>query len=261
MALADYRIALEADPSSREIVERIGRTYAERGDLQEAVRVYAESLEKFQFSVELEKAFGDVLGQFLALKKEPDLGNWKFAYGVAGDFYYGKGLMDLAVKSYTRALELGNTRVLGMRARAYQSQGDFTAALADADQDVKVSENQYTYGLRAEIRSKAGDLDGAIADYSKAIKFQKKDIKSLPISDRFEELVRWYQKRGIAYEKKEAWGKAIQDYQEMDKFLRDGPARARLLWQIGLVYVQKGDAKNAQKYFSRATAMDPGLKK
>jgi tetratricopeptide (TPR) repeat protein len=261
MALADYRIALEADPSSREIVERIGRTYAERGDLQEAVRVYAESLEKFQYSVELEKAFGDVLGQFLALKKEPDLGNWKFAYGVAGDFYYGKGLMDLAVKSYTRALELGNTRVLGMRARAYQSQGDFTAALADADQYVKVSENQYTYGLRAEIRSKAGDLDGAIADYSKAIKFQKKDIKSLPISDRFEELVRWYQKRGIVYEKKEAWGKAIQDYQEMDKFLKDGPARARLLWQIGLVYEQKGDAKNAQKYFSRATAMDPGLKK
>ena len=46
MALADYRIALEADRSSREIIERIGRTYAARGDLQEAVRVYAEFFEK-----------------------------------------------------------------------------------------------------------------------------------------------------------------------------------------------------------------------
>ena len=147
------------------------------------------------------------------------------------------------------------------RAFAYKIQGDFTAALADADQNVKIAENQYAYGLRADIRGKAGDLDGAIADYSKAIKFQNKEFKSLPISDRFEDLVRWYQKRGIVYEKKEAWGKAIQDYQEMDKFLKDGPARARLLWQIGLVYEQKGDAKNAQKYFSRATAMDPGLKK
>ena len=261
MALADYRIALEADRSSREIVERIGRTYAARGDLQEAVRVYAEFFEKGGSSVDLEKAFGDVLGQFLAQKKEPDLRNWKSACGLAGAYYFRKGLMDLAVKSYTRALELGDTGALYQRAFAYKIQGDFTAALADADQHIRIAESWYAYDLRADIRGAAGDLDGAIADFSKAIKLQFKEFKSLPISDRLGDRVKLYQSRGIAYEKKKDWGKAIQDYQAIDKYLKDGPARARLLWRIGLVYEQKGDAKNAQKYLSRATAMDPGLKK
>ena len=261
MALADYRIALEADPSSKEIVERMGRTLAARGDLQEALRVYAELIEKDGYSLDLKKAFGDVLEQFLTRKQEPDLGNWKSACVLAGDYYFRKGLMDLAVKSYTRALELGDTGVLYPRASAYKILGDLTAALADADQDVKISGSRYTYELRADIRGEAGDLDGAVADYSKAIKLQSKEFKSLPISDRLTDLVKLHQKRGIAYEKKKDWGKAIQDYQTIDKYLKDGPARARLLWQIGLAYQQKGDSKNAQKYFSRATAMDPGLKK
>ena len=116
---------------------------------------------------------------------------------------------------------------------------------------MKISGSRYTYELRADIRGEAGDLDGAVADYSKAIKLQSKEFKSLPISDRLTDLVKLHQKRGIAYEKKKDWGKAIQDYQTIDKYLKDGPARARLLWQIGLVYQQKGDSKNAQKYFSR----------
>ena len=55
MALADYRIALEADPSSKEIVERMGRTLAARGDLQEALRVYAEFFEKDGYSLNSKK--------------------------------------------------------------------------------------------------------------------------------------------------------------------------------------------------------------
>ncbi|MCK7518383.1 MAG: hypothetical protein MZV64_12010 [Ignavibacteriales bacterium] len=111
MALADYRIALEADRSSWRS-STPSRTRGE-GDPQEAVRVYAESFEKDGYSVVSEKALGDVLGLFASPKA--GAGSRKIGEppaGSRGPSILAGASWTSAAKSYTRALELGDTGVL-----------------------------------------------------------------------------------------------------------------------------------------------------
>jgi len=68
-------------------------------------------------------------------------------------------------------------------------------------------------------------------------------------------------RRADLYQLKKEWSAAIGDYKKIAELLYDGPQKAKILQEIGLVYQAKGDAKNAQKYFQQAQAMDPNLKK
>ena len=60
--------------------------------------------------------------------------------------------------------------VLATRADFYLKRNDFTRAVADLNQALLASPNQYwLFGARAKARSAGGDLDGARSDLSKAI--------------------------------------------------------------------------------------------
>jgi len=262
-AIADYRVALQADPGSRAISLSMAHAQTARGELDSALAVYAKYFEQDPRSEDLTRNLRDVFDLYLRRKTVPDCGGFKHAWQLAGRFYSEKKDYRLAVQCLSKAIELGlaDWSVYWDRSQAYEYQKDFARALADVDMYIKVSPNENTYAWRAELAFKAGALDRAIADYSEAIKLQLKSIKALPVDYKLVYLIELYSKRAAVYESKQDWNAAIGDYKAIGDRLLPGAVKAKVLYRMGLVYQNKGDAKNARKFFDQALAMDPGLKK
>jgi tetratricopeptide (TPR) repeat protein len=106
------------------------------------------------------------------------------------------------------------------RSAAYARKGDFARAIADADNAIKTYNFDSAYANRAEIYVKMGNFNKAVSGYMEAIKIQKKEA---------------------------IW-------------ILEGPEKAKYYRKIALVYQDKGDAKNADKYLRKAQEMDPEAK-
>jgi len=263
-ALADYQIALEADPTSPVIPLSIGHAHAAKGDLDSALLVYSRVFEKEPLhSGTIEDWLTDLFNEYYRQKRDFDCGTFKQTCYLAGRFQFDKGHFDLAVKYYSRALDLGlaEPSVYSDRSRAYERQGDFARAVADASEVIKLAPYEFHYSVRADLYQKNGELDKAIADYTKAIKLERKFLKAT--GDRTRTLGTLYRSRAGVFEKKQDWNKAIGDYRAMTELMVPGPSplRAKVLYWMALVYQKKGDVKNAQKYLQQAEAMDLLLKK
>lgn len=261
-ALADYQIALEANPTSPVIPLSIGHAHAAKGDLDSALAAYSKVLEKTPQEtspVWLRSLFENYEKQ----KRECDCGNFKHMWYLAGKFQYDKKHYDQAIRCFSKALDLGLTdwSVYSDRSRAYGRQGDFSRAIADASEVIKLAPYEFHYSVRAELYQKNGELDKAIADYTKAIKLERKSLKAA--GGKLGTLGTFYLRRAETFKKKKDWNRAIGDYKAASKLLVPGPSkgRANILFLMALVYQEKGDSKNADKYFQQAQAMDPGLKK
>jgi tetratricopeptide (TPR) repeat protein len=262
-ALADYELALKADPDSPEITVSIGHARFAKGDLDGALAAYSGALEKNPSDKGIAQSLTRLFDAYDRAKRAFDCGGAKHTWFLAGQFQSDKKHYDLAVACMTKALELGlaDVSVYSARARAYEGQGDLLRAIEDASEVIRLLPFEITYANRADLYQKSGALDRAIDDYSAAIKLQIKSIKSQPVDYMGENLIRYYMRRADLYQLKKEWSAAIGDYKKIAELLYDGPQKAKILQEIGLVYQAKGDAKNAQKYFQQAQAMDPNLKK
>jgi len=270
-ALADYQIALEANPNSPIIPVRIGDAHLAKGDLDKALVDYAKLLEKKPGDEEIEKDLNLVFEAYDKLNRELDCGSYKHTWQLAGKFQSDKKHYNQAIKCFSKALELGLTdwSVYTDRAFAYQWNGEFAKALADYTVAIKLDPSSSWYSMRASAYQGSGDLDKAIADYTTAIKLARKELKGITRSKegtqedaayQAEYLLGLYFDRAYVFEKQQDWNEAIDDYETASDYLNPGPGKARILYRIGLAYQHKGDADKAQKYFQQAIAMDPNVK-
>ncbi len=249
-ALADYEIALAANPSSPVIPLSIGHAHLAKGDLDRALTSYSGLYDKKPTDREIEAALKRLFEEYGRQNRDIDCGSSAQAWYMAGQFYYEKTRNDQAVRCFSRALDLGlnNSLIFFFRSQAHARLGDFDRAIADADTYIDRYPREGSYESRAEIYGKHGDYDKAILDISQAIRLQKKQYNDPSPDDEVGYLYRLYWRRGDFYFLRKDWDKAIEDYRLIDGKLRPGTQKQVICLQIADAYRNKGDAKNAQRY-------------
>jgi tetratricopeptide (TPR) repeat protein len=261
-ALADYDLALKANPNSSVIPPRIANAYLAMGDLDRARTAYTDLYEKKPTDSEIERALMGVFEEYERQKREIDCGASPLAWNLAGQFYSGKARDDQAIRCFSRALDLGLTEgfIYNLRSQAYARLGDFDRAIADAGKAIELYPSEMYYAERAEIYAKIGEYDKAILDINQAIRLQKKDYNDPSPADKAKYLYSLYWRRGDFYFNKKDWDKAIEDYRLVDGKLLPGLMKMAVNMQLAETYKNKGDAKNAQKYSDLAKTVGPPKK-
>lgn len=261
-ALANYDLALKANPGSPAIPLGLALALIARGDLDQALTVYAGLYDKKPHDTEIEGALKSLFAEYVRQDRDIDCGTSRSTWYLAGNFYAGRNDNSQAVRCYSRAVDLGlaDGIVFFMRSAAYSRMGDFDRAIADATKDIELSPHEGSFKNRAEIYAKRGDYEKAIADMTQAIRLQKKVLKGSPWDYNFEEFAKLYLRRGDLYFLKKDWNKAIDDYKFIDENLKPGLLKQAVNLQIAEAYKNKGDVKNAQKYMDLYRTVGPPKK-
>ncbi|OGD14734.1 MAG: hypothetical protein A2V76_02620 [Candidatus Aminicenantes bacterium RBG_16_63_14] len=174
-ALADYRIALAAYPSSREIAVSTGNVYFAKGDLDRALAEYGKIFDKNTNDTEVKEQLQLLFMEYGRRNREYDCGSSAALNMLAAEFHMSEKQYARAVNYFSRAIELGQNDAHNYMARsiAYNANGELDKALADADMAVKIDSDNWTCSFRAGVHEKMGHWDQAVADYSKALKLIK----------------------------------------------------------------------------------------
>jgi tetratricopeptide (TPR) repeat protein len=132
--------------------------------------------------------------------------------------------------------------VFNGRGTAYRATGDFTRAIQDYDQAIKLNPNDATaFYYRGIANGKRGDPDRAIQDFGQAIKLNPNHVGA------------WYS-RGLTYSNKGLWDRAIQDF---DLAITLNPNYSDALNNRGLAYISKGQYDRAIEDFDQVLKFDP----
>ena len=173
-----------------------------KGDLDKALELYSHAI----VSPELDKE-----GLASALVER-------------GIIYRVKGMHDLAVYDYTRAIELKPdcAQAYSNRGLAHAKSGRYGSAIGDFTRSLELEPgNAMTYLKRGNAYFDGGDLDRGIADWSKAIVIKP-------------DLMRAYYNRCDAYDRKGMSESAVADCRRALELEPDfQPARAALEWLTG----------------------------
>lgn len=141
-----------------------------------------------------------------------------------GVIYRIKGLHDLAIYDYTRAIELkaDYAEAYGNRGLAHAKSGRYDKAIEDFTRSLELEPgNAMTYLKRGNAYFDEGDLDRSIADWSKAIAIKP-------------DLMRAYYNRCDAYDRKGMRELAVADCRKVLEIDPDfNPAKIALEWLTG----------------------------
>ena len=119
-----------------------------------------------------------------------------------GLVYRDEGNYDLAIESFTKAIELNPdfAKAYANRAATYQCKGLFDRAIADHTKALELKpDHPEAYVNRGAAYGEQGDYDRAIADHTKAIELNPNHPEA-------------YSNRGLAHYKKSDYNRAIEDY-------------------------------------------------
>ncbi|HKR18736.1 MAG TPA: tetratricopeptide repeat protein [Stellaceae bacterium] len=144
-----------------------------------------------------------------------------------------------AVRLYTRALDdralqsSDRAGVYDKRGTAYYRNTDYTHALADYSEAIKLSPDcGQCFNNRGMARNQTGDYDGAIADFTAALKYEQHDPALWQV----------YFNRGIAWYHKNDNDHAIADY---DLAIKLNPRCGPCFHDRGMAWQDKGDLAKA----------------
>lgn len=167
------------------------RYFRERAKIYERLGEYDNALDDYDNAIEAARKHfsigNDTMGSESDLKRildmfyktgvvvEPRNFKHSWSFKACGDFYRDKGNLELAVKYYTRAVELDPdyAYLRFKRAAAYIQLGDKEKAVADLDQIELRKLSKYTLNDRAKLYEQLGEYNKALADYDKAIELDQ----------------------------------------------------------------------------------------
>ena len=167
-------------------------------------------------------------------------------YNNRGIDYGEKGEYDLAIKDFTKAIELKPDYAIAYnnRAAVYRSKGKHDLAIEDCNKAIQLkSDYAEPYSNRGAAYRNKGDYDRAIRDYDRAIKLKPNFVQA-------------YYNRGLAYHEKGELDIAIKDY---SKAIALNPKLAHPYNNRGNVYLQKRDFDRAIEDYSKAIELNPEL--
>jgi len=261
-ALADYRLALEANPGSPVIPLGIGKAHLARGELDQAMAALAGLNDKNPHDTETEKTLKSLFAEYARQGRDIACGTSPATWYMAGEFYRGKKQDGQAVRCYSRAIDLGlkDHYVFRLRSLASAGLGDLEGAIADATRYIELYPATLSYADRADLYAKAGDTRKALVDIDQAIRLEKKEGPGRSMSDKADYLSRLYWRRGDFHFLSKDWNKAIGDYRLVDEKLLPGIQKQAICLQLAEAYKNKGDAANAQRYLELYKTSGPPKK-
>ena len=165
-------------------------------------------------------------------------------YNNRGVDYGEKGEYDLAIKCFTKAIELKPDYALAYnnRGAVYRSKGEHDLAIEDCNEAIRLKHDYAEpYSNRGAAYRNKGDYDRAIRDYDRAIKLKPNFVQA-------------YYNRGLAYHEKGELDLAIKDY---SKAIALKPKLAHPYNNRGNVYFQKREFDLAIKDYTRAMELEP----
>jgi tetratricopeptide (TPR) repeat protein len=176
------------------------------------------------------------------IKRNPNL---SVAYNNRGEAYSAKGLHELAIADYNKALELDPLHVSSYnnRADALMAKGQTDLAVKDYDKSIEIQRNVnfQAYYNRANIHLARQELDLALADYNKA----------LVINPDFPQA---YNNRGVTYLNLTNLEKALDDFNQT---IRLDPKFSDAYNNRGYVLVKLKDYKSALESFEKCLSLNP----
>ena len=167
-------------------------------------------------------------------------------YNNRGIDYGERGEYDLAIKDFTKAIELKPDYAFAYnnRGAVYRSKGDHDLAIEDCNKAIRLkSDYAEAYSNRGAAYRNKGDYNCAIKDYNKAIQLKPDFAKA-------------YYNRGIAYYEKGEFDLAIKDYSEAIEL---NPRLFHPYNNRGNAYLRKGDFDKAIEDYSKAIELNPNL--
>ena len=167
-------------------------------------------------------------------------------YNNRGIDYGEKGEYDLAIKDFTKAIELKPDYAFAYnnRAAVYRSKGKHDLAIEDCNKAIQLkSDYAEPYSNRGAAYRNKGDYERAIRDYDKAIKLKPNFVQA-------------YYNRGLAYHEKGELDIAIKDY---NKTIALNPKLAHPYNNRGNVYLHKRDFDRATADYTKAIELNREL--
>jgi len=246
--------AIHLNPSHAHAYNNRGFAYANKGDLETAMKDYSQAIELdpdsyYPFS---NRGFarytqGDIEGairdynHWIRLKPEN-----ADAYINRGLARHSKGDVDGALKDYDEAVRFrpDHADAYINRGLAHFEKGDLDKAIKDYNEAIRLNpDNANAYTNRGLAYYNKDDIVSAIKDYSKAIQLKPDDASA-------------YNKRGVARLAKEDLEGAIEDYTLAIKYVYEGeeylPYNNR-----GWARRNKGDLDGAVEDFTEAIRLNP----
>ena len=175
----------------------------------------------------------------------PDLQDHVF-YNNRGIDYGEKGEHDLAIKDFTKAIELKPDYAIAYnnRGAVYRDKGEHDQAIEDCSKAIQLKPDYAEpYSNRGAAYRNKGNYDRAIKDYDTAIKLKPSFFEA-------------YYNRGLAYHEKRDFDPAIKDY---SKAIELNPKLFHPYYNRGNAYFQKRDFDRAIEDYSTAIELNPEL--
>ncbi|GBO52752.1 hypothetical protein APA_421 [Pseudanabaena sp. lw0831] len=207
------------------------------------------------------------------------------AYNYKGIAYFYLRNLDLAIDSYSQAIEINSEYALAYsnRAEAYLYQGNYTLALADYNLAIQAKGDLGSKGKSrlADIYADRGDALGRLGRFSEALasadraleinprhvfawyirslahSYTKQNQEALKAIDKAIEIANyayiWHQRGDILYDLKR-YPEAIVAY---EKAVQIDPQYARAMYSQGLVLEELGRDREALQSYNRALVLYP----
>ena len=182
-------------------------------------------------------------GELLWLPKSTRNNDASF-YNNRGIDYGEKGEHDLAIKDFTKAIELKPDYALSYnnRGAVYRSKGEYDLAIEDCNKAIELKPDYAEpYSNRGAAYRNKGDYERAIEDYDKAIQLKPNFVEA-------------YYNRGLAYHEKGELDLAIKDY---SRAIELNSKIVHPYYNRGNAYYQKRDFDSAIEDYSKAIELQP----
>ncbi|MCC5662576.1 tetratricopeptide repeat protein [Nostoc sp. CHAB 5784] len=248
-AIALYNQSLEIDERIGDVqgkaatLNQLGIIYANKGEVDEAIAHYNQSLE-------IKERIGNVQGKAVTLS-------------CLGIIYADKGDVDEAIALYNQSLEIferiGNVRekaaTLNQLGIIYANQGKVEEAIALYNQSLEITERIGNVQGKAAtlhqlgiIYASKGDVDEAIALYNQSLEIKERigDVEGKAAT---------LHCLGIIYAGKGDVDEAIVLYNqslEITERIGDVKRKAATLHCLGIIYANKGDVDEAIALFNQS---------
>ena len=167
-------------------------------------------------------------------------------YNNRGIAYGEEGEIDLAIKDFTKAIELKPDYAFAYnnRGAVYRDKGEHDQAIEDCSKAIQLKPDYAEpYSNRGAAYRNKGNYDRAIKDYDTAIQLKP-------------DFVQAYYNRGLAYHEKREFDLAITDY---SKAIRLNRKLFHPYYNRGNAYLQKRDFDRAIEDYSAAIELNPEL--
>ncbi len=165
------------------------------------------------------------------------------SYKLRGDCYFLLGQKANSDKDHAKAYKLSpalDKATVGGKAKAYESQQNYTAALQEYNKLLASNGSGLVYLQRAECQEKTGNLDAAAKDYKKAYQLAPKlELKARRARAKVLVRIRNFREALVEY----------------DRLIEMYPRNNQLVYTRADIYESLGDKARAQKERGRADEM------